>query len=163
MSLFSFSIILNEGSAFRRVTGLPLECHLLGDWGPVVWSVVNMHYKRQWLLCPEDFIAYAAKQRLGEGKHSAQKEKQKMKTEADPYFSELQKNFSVFFILQKNSRRLSFCKCKQIPCFINVVNFWHAMLGKIHQYHGFWSLECRGLSLHWAWLWCIRSAWKKCN
>lgn len=103
MSLFSFSIILNEGSAFRRVTGLPLECHLLGDWGPVVWSVVNMHYKRQWLLCPEDFIAYAAKQRLGEGKHSAQKEKQKMKTEAFfPSYKKISQSFSYYRRIQED-------------------------------------------------------------
>lgn len=61
-----------------------------------------MHYKRQWLLCPEDFIAYAAKQRLGEGKHSAQKEKQKMKTEADPFFFRVTKKFlSLFHITEE--------------------------------------------------------------
>lgn len=58
------------------------------------------------------------------------------------FFSEFQMNFSVFFVLRKNSRRLSFCECKLILCFINVMNFWHAMLGKTHQYHRFWLLEC---------------------
>lgn len=62
-----------------------------------------MHYKRQWLLCPEDFIAYAAKQRLGEGKHSAQKEKQKMKTEAFfPSYKKISQSFSYYRRIQED-------------------------------------------------------------
>jgi len=38
-----------------------------------------MYHKRQLLLCPEDFTAYRAKQRVAEGKCSVQKEKKKCK------------------------------------------------------------------------------------